>query len=224
MEPIQRPRSEPPGLFSTELANSVTHGVGLGLSIAGLAMLVVFASLRGEAVHIVACSVYGATLVLLYLASTLYHGIHAPRTKRVLQIIDHSAIYLLIAGTYTPFALVSLRGTLGWSVFGVVWGIAAAGVAFKIVFGDRFEVASVLFYLGMGWLCVVIAKPLLDQIGTAGVVWLAVGGLAYTAGVIFFFWESLPHHHAIWHLFVMAGSTCHFFAVMFYVLPPAARA
>ena len=220
MEPT-RPGGEPPGLFSTELANSVTHGVGLGLSIAGLAVLVVFASLRGEAVHIAACSVYGATLVLLYLASTLYHGVHAPRTKKVLQVIDHSAIYLLIAGTYTPFALIGLRGALGWWVFGVVWGIAAAGVAFKIVFGDRFPVVSVLVYLAMGWMCVVIIRPLLDQIGTAGVAWLMIGGLAYTAGLIFFGWQSLPYHHAIWHLFVMAGSTCHFFAVMLYVLPPA---
>ena len=224
MEQGPRPGGEPPGLFSTELANSVTHGVGLGLSIAGLAILVAFASLRGEAVHILACSVYGATLVFLYLASTLYHGVHAPRAKKVLQIIDHSAIYLLIAGTYTPLALISLRGAWGWTVFAVVWGIATAGVAFKIVFGDRFPVTTVLLYLGMGWLGVVIMEPLLDQIGTAGVVWLVIGGLAYTFGLIFFCWESLPHHHAIWHLFVMAGSTCHFFAVMLHVLPLDVRA
>ena len=118
----------------------------------------------------------------------------------------------------------AVLGALGWWVFGVVWGIAAAGVAFKIVFGDRFVILSVLIYLGMGWLCVAIMKPLVEQIGTAGVAWLVIGGLAYTAGLIFFGWASLPHHHAIWHLFVMAGSACHFFAVMFYVLPPAARA
>ena len=213
------PRNESPGLLSTELANSVTHGVGLGLSIAGLAVLVVLATRHGEALHIVALSLYGATLVFLYLASTLYHCVASPRTKRVLQVVDHSAIYLLIAGTYTPFALVSLRGAMGWSIFGIVWGMAVFGIVFKIFFGDRFEIPSVVLYVVMGWMIVVILEPLGDRIGVSGIAWLLAGGFAYTVGVAFYFWRSLPHHHAIWHLFVMAGSTLHFFAVMLHVLP-----
>ena len=212
-------RTEPPGLLTTELVNGVTHGVGLGLSIAGLAVLVVLASRYGEPVHIVACSVYGATLTFLYLASTLYHSVQHARAKRVLRIIDHSAIFLLIAGTYTPFALVSLAGARGWWVFGVIWALAVAGVACKVFLTGRFDLASVLIYVGMGWLVVVVIRPLAEQIGVGGIVWLLAGGVAYTGGLAFYLWKSLPHHHAVWHLFVMAGSTCHFFAVMLHVRP-----
>jgi hemolysin III len=195
--------------------------VGLAISIAGLVVLIVMASARGSATHVVACSVYGSTLVLLYLASTLYHASRHPRVRHVMQVVDHAAIYLLIAGTYTPFALISLQGAWGWSVFGVVWGLATVGVVYKIFFCGRHPVFSLSLYLAMGWLALAVIKPLLDHLPFGAVAWLLAGGLAYTVGAGFYIWQRLPHHHAIWHLFVMAGSTCHFFAVMFYVLPPA---
>ena len=207
-----------PGFLSTEMANSLTHAVGLIASLAGLVVLVVFAALGGTARHIVACSIYGATMVLLYLASTLYHSMRAPRARHVFKIMDHAAIYLLIAGTYTPFTLVSLGGGWGWSIFGVVWGLAIVGIVLKIFFVHRFKVVSVLVYLGMGWLSVIIIKPLLAQVSVGVVWWLLAGGLCYTIGIIFYAWKAIPHHHAIWHLFVMGGSACHFFAVMYYVI------
>lgn len=216
----------PPGkdgsTFVEELANSVTHGLGLLLSIAGLAVLVVVAALKGTALHVVTCSIYGATLVLLYASSTVYHGVHAPRAKRILRIIDHAAIFLLIAGTYTPFTLVTLRGTLGWTLFGVVWGLAVMGVVFKVFFVDRVPVVSTLIYLAMGWLVVVAWKPVVELLPGGGLVLLIAGGAAYTAGVVFFAAHRLRFHHAIWHVFVLAGSTCHYVAVLLYVLPSKA--
>ncbi|MEM7391927.1 MAG: hemolysin III family protein [Verrucomicrobiota bacterium] len=208
-----------PGFLSTELANSITHGVACLLSIAGLVVLIVLAAKQGGARHVVACSIYGATLVFLYLASTLYHSVTKPKVKRFFQIIDHSAIYLLIAGSYTPFMLISVRGGWGWSVFGVVWTLALLGIVYKSLFMGRFKIFSVTLYLFMGWMSLMVLKPLLAVLPVGGVIWLAVGGVFYTVGVVFFVWESFPHHHAIWHLFVMAGSACHFFSVMFYVLP-----
>ena len=207
------------GFLSNEFANSVTHGIGFALSIVGLVALLVCATFHGGARHIVACSIYGATLVILYLASTLYHSIWSPKVKRIFKMIDHMAIYLLIAGTYTPFTLLSLRGGWGWSVFGVIWGLALLGIIYKIFFIGRWRGVSVAIYLAMGWMCVIAFKPLIASLSAGGVLWLAAGGLAYTVGVIFYGWKTLPYHHAIWHLFVMAGSTCHFFSVMFYVLP-----
>lgn len=208
--------------LSTELANTATHAAGLALSIVGLIALVVLADARGGARAVVACSVYGATLVLLYLSSTLYHGSRRPHVRRAMQIVDHAAIYLLIAGTYTPFALVSLGGGWGWSLFGVTWGLAALGVVYEIFFCGRFKAMSIALYLGMGWISLVVVKPLMTHLPAAALAWLVAGGLAYTLGVVFYVWKSLPHHHAIWHLFVMAGSACHFFAVMFHVLAPTA--
>ncbi|NIM01681.1 MAG: hemolysin III family protein [Acidobacteria bacterium] len=209
-------------MLSTELANGITHGVGFVLSQLGLVALVIVAVARGSARHVVACSIYGATLVLLYLASTLYHSVRAPRAKRILRLIDHISIYLLIAGTYTPFTLVTLRGGWGWSLFGVIWGLALVGTVFKLfVPPGRWEAVSMVLYLAMGWLAIVAFRPLQDSLATAGMVWVFAGGLAYTIGVVFYFWESILHHHAIWHIFVMLGSACHFFAVMFYVLPSA---
>jgi len=221
VNPTRQDQHPPVGFLTTELINGVTHGVGFLLSIVGLVVLVVLAASRGDARHVVACSVYGVTLILLYLASTLYHSITAPRAKVVLRLIDHIAIYLLIAGTYTPFTLLTLRGGWGWSLFGVIWGLALAGSLFKILFIGRFPKASVAFYLMMGWLVVVGLKPLLASLPLGGFVWLMAGGAAYTVGVVFFAWESLPHNHAVWHVFVMLGSACHFFAVMLYTLPPA---
>ncbi len=184
----------PIGFLNTELINGVTHGVGFLLSIAGLVVLVVLAASRGGARHVVACSVYGSTLILLYLASTLYHSVTAPRAKQVLRLIDHIAIYLLIAGTYTPFTLLTLRGGWGWSLFGVIWGLAIVGSVFKILFIGRFRKTSVVIYLLMGWLLMVGLKPLLASLPLAGFVWLMAGGAAYTLGVVFYAWKSLPHH------------------------------
>ena len=201
-----------------EIANSVTHGIGFALSIAGLTLMVVMGALNGGARVVVACSIYGTTLAILYLASTLYHGVQSPRAKRVLRVIDHSAIFLLIAGTYTPFALVSMRGGWGWTVFGVIWGLALIGIVYKIFFFGRWKGTSLALYLMMGWISIITVKPLLESMSVGGIWWLLGGGIAYTVGVVFYAWKSLPFHHAIWHVFVMLGSTCHFFAVMFHVV------
>ena len=199
------------------LINAITHGAGFGLSIACLVLLVVFASLRRGAWEIVSCSIYGATLVILYLASTLYHSIHRPRVRRVLHIIDHAAIYLLIAGTYTPYLLVPLRGALGWSLFGVVWGIAAVGIVFQALFIGRYKLLSTLSYVAMGWMVVATIVPLLNVLPVMAIIWMAIGGLCYTLGVVFYIWKRLKFAHAIWHVFVLAGSLCHFFGVFFFV-------
>ena len=203
-----------------EIANAITHGIGLLLSIAGFVVLLVLAALRGTAWHIVACSIYGATLICLYTASTLYHAVISPRVKRALRIFDHSAIYLLISGTYTPFLLVSLRGPWGWSLFGVIWGLALVGVLFKFWFVERFAILSTAVYIAMGWLVVIAAKPVITHLPLTAIIWLLAGGLAYTGGVIFFAAKRIPYSHAIWHLFVLAGSICHYFAVLSTVIPP----
>jgi hemolysin III len=205
-----------------ELANSITHGVGLALSLAGFAVLIVLAVVYGDASHVAGCGVYGATLVFLYTASTLYHSFRKPRLKEALKVVDHCAIFLLIAGTYTPFTLVNLRGMWGWILFGLVWTLSLVGIFFKILCVDRFKVVSVLLYLVMGWICLIAAKPLVTLIPTGGILWLLAGGLFYTVGVVFFACNRIPFNHTIWHLFVMAGSVCHYFAVMFYVLPSGA--
>jgi len=205
-----------------EIANAITHGIGLLLSIAGFVVLLVLAALRGTAWHIVACSIYGATLICLYAASTLYHAVISPRVKRALRIFDHSAIYLLISGTYTPFLLVSLRGPWGWSLLGVIWGLALAGVLFKFWFVERFAILSTVVYIAMGWLVVIAAKPVITHLSLTAIIWLLAGGLAYTGGVIFFAAKRIPYSHAIWHLFVLAGSICHYFAVLSTVIPPRA--
>ena len=202
-----------------EIANSIIHGLGIVLAIAGLGLLTAFASLRGDAWHIVSCSIFGATLIILYTTSTLYHAIPDPRAKAVLRVLDHSAIFLLIAGTYTPFSLVSLRGPWGWSIFGVVWGIAVLGIIFKVTMLRRWAVISVVLYLLMGWVIIIAARPLMSALAPGGLALLLAGGLAYTAGIIFYAWRKLPYHHAIWHAFVLAGSICHFFAVLLFVVP-----
>jgi hemolysin III len=202
-----------------EVANSITHGIGVLLSIAGLAVLVNFSTTRGDTWHIVSCSIYGATLILLYTASTLYHSVPVPRIKGLLRTIDHSAIYLLIAGTYTPFMLVNLRGPWGWSLFGTIWGIAILGIILKTTSFGRLPGISLGFYLTMSWIIVIAIKPMLAVLDKGGLELLILGGLAYTAGVVFYVWEKLPYSHAIWHLFVMAGSAFHFFSILFYVIP-----
>ncbi len=203
-----------------ELGNTITHGIGLVLSLTGFVILLILAVTHGSAWHIVSCAVYGATLVCLYSASMLYHGIPSPRLKRAFKIFDHSAIYLLIAGTYTPFLLVNLRGGWGWSLFGVVWGLALAGILLKFWFVDHFQILSTTVYLLMGWLAVIAVRPLLEMVPTAGLLWLLAGGFFYTIGVVFYAWKRIPYNHVIWHVFVMAGSTCHYFAVLYSVLLP----
>lgn len=202
-----------------EIANSITHGIGAGLSVVGLTLLVVLAGRYGDVYQIVSFSVYGATLVILYTASTLYHSFQRPRVKRVFQVIDHASIYLLIAGTYTPFLLIRVRSEWGWTLLIIVWGLAILGVGFKVVFSTRYLKVSVLTYILMGWLCVVAGKEMLSNIPTGGLIWLAVGGVVYTVGVIFYAIKRIPYNHAIWHLFVLGGSICHFFSILFYLAP-----
>jgi hemolysin III len=204
-----------------EIFHGVTHGVGVVLSIAGLAVLVAFASLRGTATHVLGCSVFGACLVLLYTASTLYHSIPSRQAKRVLQVLDHSGIYLLIAGTYTPFALVTLGGALGWSLFGVLWTLAVAGIVTRAALPRVARRFSLVLYLAMGWAALPVAGPLFSGLGAGGVLLVVLGGLAYTGGVVFYGLQRLPYNHAVWHLLVLAGSALHFFGVLLYVIPPA---
>jgi hemolysin III len=203
------------------LANAITHGLGAVLAIAGAVYLVV-ASTRGSAWNVAACSIFAATLVLVYLCSTLYHSLVRTRARHVFQILDHSSIYLLIAGTYTPFTLISLRGPLGWTVFGIEWGLATVGVVSKSVAIDRFRrgwptVLSAVVYLFQGWLIVFVARPLIGAVGWQCVLWLAAGGVAYTLGIVFFAFDHIRYFHSIWHIFVLAGSVAHFFAILLYV-------
>ncbi len=202
-----------------EIANAVTHGIGVLLAIAALVLLIVFATIYGDTWHIVSFSIYGSTLVLLYLASTFYHGIQRPRPKYVFRIIDHSAVYLLIAGTYTPFTLVTLRGTQGWVMFGVIWGLALFGIFYKIFFINRYVVISTLFYVLMGWLIVFSIRELFINLPLNGIILLAAGGLSYTLGLLFYAGRDRLFMHAVWHLFVLGGSICHFFSILLYVLP-----
>lgn len=204
-----------------EIANSLTHALGALLGCAALAVLVVLASLRGSAWHIVSCSIYGASLILLYAFSAAYHLIRNQRVKRVFQTLDHTAIFLLIAGTYTPFLLVTLRGGWGWSLFGVLWGLAAIGIVLEVTLTARFRVLAVPVYLLMGWIALIALRPMMARLAPAGMAWVFAGGLAYSLGVIFYVLKRVPFAHTVWHLFVLGGSTCHFFAVLFYVVPRA---
>ncbi len=203
-----------------ELAHGITHGIGTGLAITGLIFLLIFAVRNGNAWHIVSAAIYGSSLILLYLASTLYHLLPGPRCKKIFRQLDHSMIYILIAGTYTPITLVSLRGGWGWTLFGLVWGMALLGLALELLFKRKIKWLSLTLYLAMGWLVVIATKPLLASLAREGIVLLVVGGLLYSFGVIFYVWKKLTYHHAIWHLFVMGGSTAHFFSILFYVMSP----
>lgn len=208
-------RVQPAGAYSPaeELANAITHGVGILLSLVGLVVLVAQAIEVGHGWTVLGVAVYGATLVLLYLASTLYHAVSVPGAKRVLKRTDHAAIYLLIAGTYTPFCLGPLQGPWGWSLLAVVWGLGLVGALTDVLSGRRFRWLSLVIYLLMGWLVVTALRPLLASVDRVTLAWLAAGGLAYTGGVGFYVARRLPWHHAIWHVFVLAGSVCHWVAV-----------
>ena len=202
------------GSRQEEVANAVTHGIGLVASALALTVLVVLAARGGDVWEIVSVSIFGTTLVLLYLASTLYHSARSERARRHLKVLDHCAIYLLIAGTYTPFTLGVIRGGWGWALFGVMWGLATMGVVFKLFFIGRFRLISTLIYLSMGWLGAVAAGPFLQQLSPLTLGWLVLGGLAYTLGTPFYQMERFRYSHAVWHGFVMAGSACHVAAVM----------
>lgn len=214
--PTDTHRSYPLG---EEIANAITHGLGVALGIAGLVVLVAQAAALHDPWRVTAFSIYGATLIALYLASTLYHSIPFARAKRVLQRLDHAAIYLLIAGSYTPLLLVTLRGPTGWTFFGIVWGIAIAGCTLEFVAGRRWRRLSLVAYLAMGWISVLIFKQIVENLPAGGVTLLVAGGATYTAGVIFYVWKRLPYSHAIWHLFVLGGSVCHFLLFLVHVLP-----
>lgn len=200
-----------------EVANVLTHAVGLLASLVGAGVLVYLGVVRDEASHVATAGVYGATLVALYAASTLYHAFQRPEVKRVLRVLDHCAIYLLIAGTYTPFVLVGLGGAWGRTLFGLVWAMAAAGIIFKVFATGRFAVVSTVAYVGMGWLGVVALKPLIEALSPSALVWLLLGGISYTAGTLFYH-RKIPYSHALWHVFVLLGSACHFVAISLYVL------
>ena len=185
-----------------EIAHAITHGIGAWLSTIGLTLLVVLSSQKGDVWRIVSFSIYGCTLVFLYLASTLYHSFPQPKLKHVLRVIDHCSIYLLIAGTYTPFTLVTLRGPWGWTLFGVIWVLALLGVIFKLFYIHRFKVLSVMVYIMMGWLVLISGKVIFTEVPKGALIWLFIGGGFYTLGVVFYAWKKFPFHHAIWHLFV----------------------
>jgi hemolysin III len=222
---VPRPASEPdpPGTseypFAEEIANAVTHGLGAALAACALCVLVVLAARHGTARHIVGCAVFGTTLVVMYVASTLYHSIPHARAKAILQMLDHAAIYLVIAGTYTPLMLVNVGGAWGWSLLALVWVAAAAGITLRAAFGRRAHVVRVALYIVMGWVGIIVFRPLLASVGVNGVALVLGGGSVYTVGVAFYSWQRLPYHHAIWHLFVLAGSVLHFLAVLWYVVP-----
>ncbi len=205
--------------FAEELANSLTHGIGAVLSLVGLILLLYYTSHMDDIWRTISFSIYGGSLFALYLASTLYHSIPHPKLKRIFKTLDHCAIYLLIAGSYTPFLLVSMRDTVGWPLFAVVWGIAVFGIALKLAFAHRFHALRVATYLVMGWLVVLASAELGDALATGGIVLLVAGGITYTLGVIFYAVEKIPFNHAIWHVFVLGGSILHYLAIFHYVLP-----
>lgn len=206
--------------LAEEITHAVTHGVGAALAIAGLAVLMVAVATRGTgAWQVVPCAIYGTAMILMFAMSTLYHSFPWPRVKRVFRILDHEMIFLMIAGSYTPFVLITLRGPLGWTLFGIVWSIAIAGMVFQGFFTGRFKKATTLLYVVMGWIIVIALKPLMDRMSPAGVRWLLAGGLCYTLGAVIYLFKSIRYHHAAWHLFVLAGSACHYFAILWHVLP-----
>ena len=196
-----------------EIANSITSAVGVALGLAGLVLLLVLGASNGDKWLIISFSIYGASLVILHSSSTLYHSIQRPRIKATFQKVDHAAIYILIAGTYTPFLLVSLRGAWGWTLLIVVWGLALLGIGYKTLYLDRFTKLSVAGYVLMGWLGIIAGRQMIESIPQPALYWLAIGGVLYTGGIIFLAWRRIPYNHAVWHLFVLGGSICHFWAV-----------
>ncbi|BDU17743.1 PAQR family membrane homeostasis protein TrhA [Lysobacter auxotrophicus] len=216
----ERPHSDEPHSVREEFVNALTHGLGATAALAGGAVLITLAALFGDGWQLGSAIVFGICLLALYLASTLYHAIQHPVAKARLKVVDHCAIYLLIAGTYTPFTLIGLRGPWGWGLFAAIWTLAFAGVVFKLFFTGRFKLLSTGIYIAMGWLVLVAIKPLIGALDGWTIGWLFGGGLFYTLGTVFYHRPSLPYSHAIWHLFVVAGSVCHYVAVMAQVVTP----
>lgn len=202
-----------------EFINSITHGLGILASIAGLIMLLLRAARAENVWMFVGFSLYGASSILLFISSTLYHALQVGKVKSFFRYIDHGSIYLLIAGTYTPFALISLSGSLGWSLFGTIWGLALFGILFDALTSERFPKFGVATYVLMGWLALIALPGLLNQLGVVGLSLLISGGLVYTLGIVFYTWKALPYNHAIWHLFVLGGGAFHYFTVYFFVVP-----
>ena len=217
---IKKPKIRLPFKYPSlgeEIANSITHGIGAALSVAALVLLVVFAALRGDAWRIVGFSIFGTSLFVLYLTSTLYHSFTNLKVKRFFRVLDHSVIFILIAGSYTPITLTVLRGPWGWTLFGLIWGLAIFGIVMKIAFFDRFNALSLILYILMGWLVVIALKPLLSVAPSGLLIWMGIGGVSYMLGIIFYAWERLPFNHAIWHLFVLGGSISHFFGMLLHL-------
>lgn len=204
-----------------EIANWVTHGIGLLLSLAAFVLLIVFSTQHGDVWHMVSFTVYGATLIALYAASTIYHMLEGAEMKSFFKRVDHAAIYLLIAGTYTPFLLTQLRGPLGWTLFAVIWALCGSGAIFQLRPGRIHKLTSILAYVCAGWLVLVAIKPLVAVVPPDGIRLLVAGGVCYTSGIVFYMWHRLRYHHAIWHTFVLGGSVCHFLAVLLFLLPRA---
>lgn len=202
-----------------ERLNIITHGIGFVLSIVALVLLLVYASRYGDVWHITSFAIFGASLIVLYAASTFYHYAKSPELRIKLNILDHAAIYVLIAGTYTPFTLVVLKGWVGWTIFGISWGLALVGIIFKVFYFGRFDRISTIAYVLMGWVVIFAIKPLIEEFPLKGLLWLFGGGLAYTFGAFLYSRKNLRFNHALFHVFVLVGSFCHFMAVFFYVLP-----
>ncbi|MFE7818744.1 hemolysin III family protein [Priestia megaterium] len=202
-----------------EIANAITHGVGAVLSIVGLTLLIVLSSLEGTPWHVISFTIYGVTMLLLYVSSTLVHSFPEGKVKDLFEIFDHSSIYLFIAGTYTPFLFIAVKGTTGWTLFGIVWGIALAGIVFKAFFVKKFLFISTILYVFMGWMIVFAWNSLTQNIAHQGIVLLVVGGVLYTIGAVFYVWRGFRFHHMIWHMFVLGGTVLHFLAIILYVLP-----
>ena len=201
-----------------EIASAITHGIGVGLSIWALVLLVMKAVDHGNVYHVVSFTIFGSALITVYLTSTLFHAIRARRVKKFFNLMDHAAIYFLIAGTYTPITLGPLRGPWGWSIFGVIWGLAVAGIIFKVFFIGKYRTLSAILYVAMGWAIIVAVKPLLDAMPENGLWLLLAGGLSYSGGVVFYILKNIPYAHSIWHLFVLGGSVCHFLSIYLYVI------
>jgi hemolysin III len=200
-----------------EFANSITHGIGILFSVVAISLLVTFSVLNGTAIHVVSCSIFGASILLLYTFSTLYHAIQSPSVKPLLRIFDHISIYFLIAGTYTPFLLIAVGGLQGWIYFGIVWILTLSGLIFKIFFTHRFIRLSLILYLSMGWLAIFLIKPLINNLGITELSLIVAGGIVYTLGTVFYINKRMPYAHAIWHLFVLAGTVIHFISIMFMI-------
>ena len=202
-----------------EVVNAITHGVGVLLSIAALVFLIIFSVQNGSPWHVVISVIYGVSMLLLYVSSTLVHSFPEGKTKDIFEIFDHSAIYIFIAGTYTPIMLLVIQGSLGWTLLGIIWGVAIIGVVFKAFYVKKFLFLSTILYIAMGWMIVIVWGPLTAAMPSAGIQLLIAGGLLYTFGAVFYVWRGFPFHHAVWHVFVLGGSVTHFFAVLFYILP-----